>query len=152
MANLCMIDMHVRGRKEDMVKFEKALTHKGDVWIGRGSDGDFDYHDDDNTAVFTGSCKWSAYTALIKDAIHMRTKPDEWNFEPGNEEDITFITLIEASAIYNLDVEIYSEEEIFQEHLLIKKGIVEASEEVDFHMEEDTEKVTGGFGKWEFEF
>lgn len=150
MANLCWIDMHIQGKKEDIKKLEKALQEDGKYRIGRGAYGSFEYEEDG--AVFMGECKWSLNSALIDSAISMKTHPELWAFSE-DVSNITFITLVEAGRLFSLDIEAYTEEEGigFQEHILIKDGSMEKYEVVDYEYDHETDTATGGFGEWDFE-
>ena len=134
MANLCDIDMHARGTRKHLEQFIDALTQKDNIWIGRGAEVNVSYNDDEdlsNAEIF-GYCKWSIVSALIDNAISMRQHPEKWY--TGTDKDLTFITLDEASKIYDLDIEAYSNEPgcEFEEHYLIRKGIIEKDECVDY--------------------
>ena len=136
MANLCDIDMKIVGDKDARTKFIKALTQDGSVWMGRGAEADISEEDEDYVKIF-GYCKWSITSALINNAISMRTNPKMWcgNGKDDKGNPLTFITLPEASKIYNVDVEAYSEESSngFAEHYIIKKGEIVTFESVPFH-------------------
>lgn len=178
MANICSFLMKVRGNKEDIIQFHKALNQEGKIWMGRGADADLEFEDDD-FASLSGWCKWSVVSALIDNAISMRTEPERWHREPGEEEH-EYITLYEACKRWNLAMEVYSEEGgcQFQEHFICDKGEVicedcveweeydigdyeskeEAEEDLDveFTDEEwanhDDYRITrGGFENWDFE-
>ena len=132
MANICSFLMKVRGNKEDIIQFHKALTQDGKIWMGRGADADIEFEGDD-LASMSGWCKWSVVSALIDDAISMRTEPRKWYREPG-EEEREYITLYEACKRWNLVMEVYSEEGgcQFQEHFICDKGEVLCEECVDW--------------------
>ena len=178
MANICSFLMKVRGSKEDIIQFHKALTQDGKIWMGRGAETDLEFEDDD-LASLSGWCKWSVVTALVDNAISMRTEPWRWHSEPG-EEEREYITLYEACKRWNLVMEVYSEEGgcQFQEHFICDKGEVlceecvgweeydigdyeskeEAEEDlgVEFTDEEwanhDDYRITrGGFENWSFD-
>ena len=178
MANICSFLMKVRGNKEDIIQFHKALTQEGKIWMGRGADADLTF-EEDGSAFMSGWCKWSVVSALIDNAISMRIEPERWYHEPGEEEH-EYITLYEACERWNLVMEVYSEEGgcQFQEHFICDKGDVicedcvhweeydigdyESKEEaeenldVEFTDEEwenhDDYRITrGGFENWDFE-
>ena len=130
MANLFDIDMKIVGDKEARTNFINALSQKDDVWMGRGAVIDISEEDDDYVFIF-GYCKWSIKSSLINNAINMRENPKIW----GVENIQSIITLPEASKIYNVDVEAYSEEcgNCFAEHYIIEKGKIVKNENVDFH-------------------
>ena len=179
MANICSFVMKVRGDKNDIEKFCKAIQQEGNIWIGRGANIDIDFEDDD-LACLTGDCKWSIQSALIDNAISMRTNPDRWHFGSGRDaNEFEFITLYEACERWSIVMEVYSEECgcQFQEHFICDKGTVlcddcveweeywlddyetkeEAEEElgVEFTDEEwesrDDRITRGGFKDWNFE-
>lgn len=138
MANLCDFEMRVKGRNINMKKFMDALTQKNNIYIGRGADACIDYDDEEdeseeNTATVSGYCKWSIWSSLIDNAVSMRKTPKAWYHEKG-EENLTFITLIEASTIYDLDIEVFSSEPGvgFEEHYYIEKGNMINDECVDY--------------------
>jgi hypothetical protein len=178
MANICSFVMKVRGNKEDIEQFYKAVNQEGKIWMGRGAETDLTFKED-GAAFLSGWCKWSVVSALIDNAISMRTEPERWYHEPGEEEH-EYITLYEACKRWNLVMEVYSEEGgcQFQEHFLCDKGEViceecveweeydisdyeskeEAEEDLDveFTDEEwanhDDYRITrGGFENWDFE-
>jgi hypothetical protein len=124
MANLCSFLMKVRGHKDDIIQFHKALTQDGKIWMGRGADADLKF-DGDDAAVMSGTCKWSIQSALIDNAISMRTDSRKWYFGEGlSSKDFEFITLYEACERWNLVMEVYAEECgcQFQEHFICDKG------------------------------
>ena len=181
MANLCSFLMKVRGNKDDIDKFCKAIQQEGNIWMGRGAEIDIKFEEED-LARLTGWCKWSIQSALIDNAISMRTDPDRWHFGSGRDaSDLEFITLYEACERWNLVMEVYAEECgcQFQEHFICDKGDDICNDCVDWEeyfvedyetkeeAEEDLEiTITneewatglaegrfarGGFENWEFE-
>ena len=178
MANLCSFSMNVKGSHENIEKFYNAMSQNGTIYMGRGADAQIQYDDEDSRAFIDGWCKWSIQSALIDNAISMRNEPDKWYFgENIDKTKLEFITLIEACERWNLTMEVYSEECgcCFQEHYLIRDGIIEINECVDWNEyflddyvtkeEAETElEVTitddewkekyierGGFKEWAFE-
>ena len=181
MANICDFSMRVRGQKDDIEKFYNAMCQNGNVYMGRGTDAEINYEDEDEyyTAWIQGWCKWSVQSAMIDNAISMRTEPNMWYFgDSVDKSKIEFITLIEACQKYSLDMEVFSEESgcCFQEHIMVIDGEVVIDDCVewneycldDFDTKEEAEeeleiKITdeewdeggfisrGGFGEWEFE-
>lgn len=181
MANICGFSMRVRGKRDDIEKFHNAMQQKGNVYMGRGSDADIEYEDEDDYSIgwIQGWCKWSVQSAMIDNAISMRTEPNIWYFgDDVDKSKIEFITLIEACRKYNVDMEVFSEESgcCFQEHIMVINGDVVIDECVewneycldDFDTKEEAEEeleieITdeewneggfigrGGFGEWEFE-
>lgn len=178
MANICSFVMKVRGEKEGIEQFYKALSQEGKIWMGRGAEADISFNDD-GAALMSGWCKWSIASALIDNAISMRTEPERWHHEPGDEE-LEYITLYEACKRWNLAMEVYSEEGgcQFQEHFVCDRGDViceecvdweeydvwdyetkeEAEEELgeeftdeEWESREDGRITRGGFESWDFE-
>lgn len=177
MANMCSFLMKVRGKKENIEQFHKALTQDGKVWMGRGAESDLQFEDDD-VAFLSGWCKWSVCSALIDNAVSMRTEPQIWYHEEGKEEK-EYITLYEACDRWNLDMEVYSEEGgcCFQEHYVYINGELiceecvewyeydideyetkeKAEEELDIEISDDEWNsgesciCRGGFENWDFE-
>ena len=178
MANLCSFLMKVRGTKEDITQFYMALNQKGKIWMGRGAETDLGFEDDE-TAFMSGTCKWSVISALIDNAISMRTEPDRW-YKDEDWENREYITLYEACKRWNIVMEVYSEEGGigFQEHFICDKGEVLCEECVDWEVydiydyetkeeaekdfdtkftdeewanEDDGRICRGGFGDWIFE-
>ena len=179
MANICYFVMRVRGEHENIEKFYNAMSQKGNVWMGRGAEAEISY-EDDNVAEINGWCKWSVESALIDNAISMRTEPNMWAFGGDfNSHTTQFVTLVEACKIWDLDMEVYSEESgcCFQEHLMVVDGELVIDECVewneycidDYDTKEEAEKeleieITDeewnsgepfisrdGFGEWNFE-
>lgn len=136
MANLCSFSMNVKGSHENIEKFYNAMSQNGTIYMGRGADAQIQYDDEDSRAFIDGWCKWSIQSALIDNAISMRNEPDKWYFgENIDKTKLEFITLIEACERWNLTMEVYSEECgcCFQEHYLIRDGIIEINECVDWN-------------------
>ena len=183
MANICSFSMMVKGKHDDIEQFYKAMSQDGNIWMGRGADAEIDYddnYDGDGTdrAQIDGWCKWSVSSAMISNAISMRTEPNIWAFSKREKDDLKFITLIEATEQWNLVVEVFSEEPgcCFQEHYVFDNGTVLYDECIeyyeycicDYDTKEEAEKeleieITdeewdsqdyisrGGFGEWEFD-
>ena len=178
MANLCSFLMKVRGNKEDIIQFHKALNQEGKIWMGRGAETDLVF-EEDGAAFMSGTCKWSVISALVDNAISMRTEPNRWSFSE-EDKDLEFVTLFEACKKWNLIMEVYSEEcgFEFQEHFICDKGEVLCDECVDWEEydiydyetreeaeedlnvkftdeewenEDDGRICRGGFGEWIFE-
>lgn len=175
MANICSFNMCVVGDKKNIEDFYKAISQNGNLWMGRGAEAEIEY--DGDLAYIDGWCKWSIQSALIDNAISMRTNPDRWHWGEGERERLEFITLIEATEKWNLIVEIYSEESgcCFQEHFIFDNGEVVCDECIDwyeyciddFETKEEAEEELGieitddewenecfisrgGFENWEF--
>ena len=153
MANLCSFTMKIVGRRDNREKFIKALQQQGNIYMGRGATA-YPAEETKEYCILNGDCKWSVASALINNAVSMRRTPEKWFFGNSIQTSmITFITLIEASKIYNVEIEVFSEEPgcAFAEHYLIKEGNVIENECVDyyeyylgdFETKEETEKEYG---------
>ena len=179
MANICDFSMCVKGTHDDIEKFYNAMTQNGNIYMGRGADAEIQYEDEEGGAFIDGWCKWSIQSALIDNAISMRNEPDKWYFGDNiDKSNLEFITLIEACRKWNITMEVYSEEPgcCFQEHYIIRNGVVEVDDCVDWYeyflddyktKEEAEEELgiaitdeewnsckaisRGGFGEWDFE-
>lgn len=155
MANICSFEMKIVGEKENVNKFLMALEQKGDLIMGRGAEITCDNDEDDNERYIIGWCKWSIYACLIHDAISMReqkkTGEGYWANRDGFIDNHDFITLIEATKIWNLEVEAVSWEGgcEFSEHYVINNGVMLVSEECvyqEIYDEETDEYIeVGGF-------
>lgn len=179
MANICSFSMKVRGNKEDIEQFYNAMMQKGTIYMGRGAEADIEW-DDDDVALIDGWCKWSVQSAMVTNAISMRTEPDIWYWGDGvSSEGLEFITIFEACKKWNLIMEVYSEEGgcQFQEHYICDKGDIicdecveweeydideyetkkEAEDELGIRLTNEEwankyDRVTrGGFPNWDFE-
>lgn len=182
MANICDFSMFVIGEKDNIEKLYDALNQEGNIWIGRGvADADIlieVYSNQHHSAVINGWCKWSVQSALIDNAISMRSGNRRWSFGNVDVSKLEFITLKEASEKWNLVIEVYSAEDGigFQEHYVFDNGVVVVDECVDWRagwdisdydsrrdFEEDYDieitdeewedryiQESGGFGEWEF--
>lgn len=124
MANICSFKMRVSGAHDNIMKFYHAMMQEGDIWMGRGAEVEIDF-EDDNLAELNGWCKWSVQSALIDNAVSMRTNPDKWFI--GDSAPKEFITLWEACERWDLDMEVYSEEPgcEFQEHYVCRGGDID---------------------------
>ena len=179
MANICSFCMCVKGNHDNIINFYNAMSQKGNVWMGRGAAADIQWEDDGNKAFIDGWCKWSIQSAMIDNAISMRTESDKWYFEDADITTLEFVTLPEACKKWNITMEVYSEEPgcCFQEHFLIDKENTIIDECVewneyyieDFETKEEAETelgiaimdsewdnndeyiTRGGFKNWNFE-
>lgn len=127
MANLCSFSMKVRGEHDNIEKFYNAMMQDGNIYMGRGADAEINYNDEDGTAHIDGCCKWSVVSAMVDNAISMRSNPDRWGWGDGvDPKSLEFITLWEACERWSIVMEVYSEEGgcQFQEHFLCDKGDV----------------------------
>ena len=135
MANICSFSMYVRGKSEDIQSFYDAMCQNGNIYMGRGADAELIMEDDDGARI-EGWCKWSIQSALIDNAMSMRSNPGMWYF--GDNVDASkfeFVTLYEACEKWNLDMEVYSEEPgcCFQEHYMFVDGDIVADECVEYY-------------------
>ena len=136
MANICSFSMKVRGEHKNIAKFYDAMMQNGSVYMGRGADAEIVYEDEDGTAQIDGWCKWSVSSAMVTNAISMRTEPDIWYWGEGvDASKIEFITLFEACRKWNVDMEVYSEEPgcCFQEHYVVINGDTVCDERVEWN-------------------
>lgn len=121
MANICSFEMKVKGKKEDIEQFCKAMTYEGKIRIGGGAEFQVSF-EDDNVADLSGYCNWSIRSALI----------DRCSEKIADYE---YINLFEACKKWSLAMEVYSEEcgMAFQEHFVCNKGEILCEECVDWH-------------------
>lgn len=131
MANICSFSMKVKGKKEDIEKFCSALEQKNGIYMGRGATINSKTVFDD-FAIINGDTKWSIWASLIHDAQHMKEHPDHWAWL--NDKPTEIFSIEEATKLYNVSAEVYSEEcgNQFQEHYIFKDGETILKEVVDF--------------------
>lgn len=184
LSNCCYYSMKVKGTKEEVEEFIQVVKADYDYNTMEFS---FDRHlqkvftaeDDDievidsNTCsvIICGECAWSVAVCMLEDDGYY----DDMKARLGDKFRGT--TLEIESERLNLDIEVFSEEcgMCFQEHYLIKHGMVEiedcvdwneyfldeyetkeeAEEDLDIEITDDEweerEMITrGGFGDWEF--
>lgn len=136
MANVCSFSMKVVGEKTNVDQFVSALEQKGKFCMGRG--GLIDVKDDfDGGSILYGDVKWSLLSSLIEDAVSMREQKESGNglwMNNGFIDNHEFITLPEASELFDVDVEAYSTEPglEFAEHILVKKGVAVINDSVPY--------------------
>lgn len=136
MANMCCLQMIVRGERKNIEAFYNAMSQKGKIWMGRGASAEIEYEEGTNRALINGECKWSVQSALVDNAISMRSDPTGWYFGDGVDgSELEFITLFEACKRWNLNMEVYSEECgcEFQEHYVFVDGDLVCDECVDYN-------------------
>ena len=136
MANICDFSMMVKGKRDDIEAFYNAMSQNGNIYMGRGAEAEIEYEDEENCALINGWCKWSVQSAMVDNAIDMRSHPDSWYWGEGiDASKLEFITLFEACNKWNLDMEVYSEECgcCFQEHFVVVDGDLICDECVDYH-------------------
>ena len=145
MANNCFFDMKITGKKENVEELIQMLKWKGEFvnsGLGRVYSCDeverYDYGNNIISTLVCGDCAWSVLTAMCA-----------WGrFDTPSLESET--------KRLNLIVEVYSTETgcAFQEHFLIKKGIVEINDCVDYeeHWIADYENIEEYNEEWETNF
>lgn len=160
MANICSFSMQVKGTRENIEKFFEAMTQAKDVWMGRGSEADIEYEDEDGRAQIDGWCKWSIQSALIDNALSMRkqqmTGEGYWYWGDEIQNVKEFITLFEACKKYNVNMEVYSEEPgcCFSEHYKYENGkILDECVDYEEHYDDDGNFIgaVGGYKDWYFD-
>ena len=180
MANICSFSMFVRGEVENIKSFYNAMCQNGNIYMGRGAEAEINIDEEDKSAHIDGWCKWSVQSAMVDNAISMRSNPNMWYWGEGvDATKLEFITLFEACEKWNIDMEVYSEECgcCFQEHYVVVNGDLICDECVewneycldDYSSKEDAEddwgiEITdeewnsgecyisrGGFESWDFE-
>ena len=135
MANECSFSMCVKGNRSDIEQFYNAMKQEGNIWMGKGAVGEIEYYEEENKAIIIGWCKGSVQSAMVDDAISMRTKPQIWHWAEKDPKSLEFVTLYEACEKWNIVMEVYSEESgnCFQEHIICDKGDVLCDECVEWH-------------------
>ena len=136
MANICGFSMCIKGAHDDIENFYNAMSQKGNIFMGRGADAEIQYEDEENRAFIDGWCKWSIQSALIDNAVSMRTEPSKWYWgDSVDSSKIEFVTLWEACKKWNVDMEVYSEECgcCFQEHYVMVNGDVVCEDCVEYN-------------------
>lgn len=184
MPNYCNYSMCVKGTKENVVEFIKVINAD---YSYSTMDFSYDRHlfrvfeaycdgveemlDGRYMALIDGYCAWSVKSCMFEDGYYSDVKANYPNHFRGT-------TLLIESERLNLDIEVFSDEcgMCFQEHYIVKQGILEVDECVDwceyyvdeFDTKEEAEKeldieITdeewenreeyisrGGFGSWDF--
>ena len=183
MSNPCFYSMKVKGAKEDVEEFIQVIKADYNYDTMEFS---FDRHlqrvfdaeeeeliaNDDNTySVFiSGECAWSVIVCMLEDGYYVDMKARLGDKFRGT-------TLEIESKRLNLAIEVFSEEcgMEFQEHCIVKNGVLEvykcvdwneyfldeydskeeAEDDLDIEITdeewEEREMITrGGFGDWEF--
>ena len=148
MANLCEFEMIVKGDKEGIEKFYKALTQSTtEAWMGRGAEIDTPSFEEENTVRITGWCKWSIQSSLIDNAVEMQEQKDNngegrWYWADGIQDVKEFLTMFEACEKYKVNMEVFSWEPgcCFSEHYKYENGKI-TDECIDY--EENYDEETG---------
>ena len=145
MANDCMVDLVVRGRKECVKEFDKIITadydysamefsHKPHFNRLRGVD-HADYSEYGLMAIqsYVVDCAWSAEVCFMKGDCTYYGGREAKRLEDGTPNYST--NLEDVSKQYDLDIELWSQESgfEFEEHILIKKGEVIENEVYEYH-------------------
>lgn len=140
MANCCEVNFKIVGEKKHIEFMLRSLQQEKGIFVGRGmSMYETPNYEDLGDGKFAcegfGDVKWSIRSALFDNAISMRENPSMWYFgEDVDVNKIQFVTLAEASKLFNVDVEMYSTEPwcCFAEHYLIKDGEIIIDEQVPY--------------------
>lgn len=141
MPNICTYSMCVKGTKESVEEFIKIIQ------------ADYDYHtmefshnrhfyrvfeayynevenmfDGSYQVIINGDCAWSVNSCMFENGYHK-------DFMERYPNQCRGTTIPMESKRLNLDIEIYSEEcgMCFQEHYIVRKGVVEVEECVDYN-------------------
>jgi len=143
MANNCMYEMRVVGKNKENV--EKFIEYMKSGYNYNAMDFDAEYHiggrvfeadtlgvekeDGGYGATIIGDCAWSVWTCMMAGP---HTYYNDLHKEYGDK--CRSLSLEVASAMLNLDIEVFSEEPgmAFSEHYLIKHGDVLISEETEY--------------------
>lgn len=185
MPNYCSYLMCVKGKKENIKEFIKVI--KADYNYG-AMEFSFDRHmfrvfaadydeieqigENAYQVLINGYCAWSVSSCML-DSLHSYYASCKEKYK----ENFRGTTLPIESKRLNLDIEVFSEESgmCFQEHYIIRNGIMEVDDCVDwneyfleeYETKEEAEKdlgivITddewnneevisrGGFGEWDF--
>lgn len=170
MPNFCDYEMRVRGKKENVEKFidiikcnydysKKEFTsdrHLSRVFEANScwKDEEYELHEyEDGTVadVIYGYCAWSVYSCMMEgERTYYRDLKERYK----DESRVT--SLIECSKDLDLDIEAFSEELGFEfmEHFLIRKGVVEIDDCVEYketYNKETDEYETEGGLEWDYQ-
>ena len=141
MPNYCGYSMCVKGTKENVEEFIKVIkadydygtmefTH--DRHLYRVFEADYDEIEEifDGTyqVIINGDCAWSVNSCMFENGYHR-------NFKERFPDNCKGTTVPIESERLGLDIEIFSEEcgMCFQEHYIVRKGVVEVSDCVDWY-------------------
>jgi len=106
----------IKGTKKNISKFFSALTHEGDVRIGRGAEADICYLSK-REALITGICKDNIHNDLIAEAKYRSS------LDAPKES----ITLFDACKKYRVSMVLHSEDAPFFEHYSCSRGKIKES-------------------------
>lgn len=114
MANYCAFELRAKGTRENVEKFTSIMQRTG-KWFFYGMYGVEEVlsaTDEDGLYYrqFTGGCKWSIYTSLTKEGYY-----SDHDSEYG-------VCLEDVSKELNLDIEVFSEGDGYDEHRIVSKG------------------------------
>lgn len=141
MPNYCDYSMCVKGTKEGVEEFINVIkadydyntkTFSYDRHLFRVFAADYDEVEEmlDGTyqIIINGYCAWSVASCMLENGYYARIKDAYPN-------DFRGTTLMLESERLNLNIEVFSEECgcCFQEHYVIKQGILEVDECVDYY-------------------
>ena len=108
--------IRIKGKKKNVSKFFSALTHDGNVRMGRGAKADICYLSK-REALITGTCKDNIHNDLIAE-VKCRSEIDT------SKESIT---LFDACKKYRVSMVLHSEDAPFFEHYSCSKGKIKKS-------------------------
>lgn len=140
MPNICSFSLKVKGKKNNVDTFIKIMQceydcQKNEFSYGAHFSRIFDAYvesivevDGETYAVISGSCAWSVYSCMFSGT---HTYYDDFC-----EEDNRVTHIEEITSLYDLVVEIYSEEPgcCFQEHYIVDAGSILESETVNYYV------------------
>lgn len=108
--------IRIKGNKKNISKFFSALTHEGDVRMGRGAEANICYLSN-REALITGICKDNIHNDLIAGAKY-------WSDLDASKESIT---LFDACKKYRVNIVLHSEDSPFFEHYSCSRGKIKDS-------------------------
>ncbi len=106
----------IKGTKKNISKFFSALTHEGDVWMGRGTEADICYLSK-REALITGTCKDNIHNDLIAGTKYRS------DLDTPKES----ITLFDACKKYRVSMVLHSEDAPFFERYSCSRGKIKES-------------------------
>ena len=141
MANNCFYSMYVKGSKENVEDFIKMIKSNYDYGtmefehnrhmfrVFSADEGELEALGDNTYGVaIDGDCAWSVATCMLEDGYYARCKNKYGDKFRGT-------TLVQESKNLNLEIEVFSEESgcCFQEHYVVRYGVLEVDECVDWY-------------------
>lgn len=157
MPNLCFFNMQVKGKPKDLKTVNEILNadynYENNKLVSCSAEKHIFRTWDiesccDEILEVSGHCAWSVYSCMMDGSYTYYNQLKTFENFKGT-------TLVEISQMYNVDIEVYSEEPgmCFQEHYLIRNGVVEVDEEIPYYENYNEEtgeyESQGGFGTWE---